>query len=58
MTKSTEQMLWVAGGAAVLYWLFFKVPPASTNPNYNNYAANPCMGGQNFGVKCPTNWCS
>lgn len=56
MKQSTQTVLWVACGAALLYYFAkSKGTAAATLPAAN--AANPNMGGQNFGV-CPTGgWC-
>jgi len=46
MKKSTQTLLLVAGGAALLYYMYSKAKP------------NADMGGQNFGVKpCGGEWC-
>ena len=69
MNKSTQTMLYVAGGAAVLYYLYTQMKGSSgggllTSAQANTLARggvcpaaasgpNSDMGGQNFGV-CPS----
>lgn len=67
MKKSTETLLWVAGGIAALYALTKNGALGANNAATTvcprtgavrtGSATNPCMGGQNFGV-CPSGgWC-